>query len=287
MTDERNVQARPENKSPAPLTEDWDSGEGFEDITADEQLTPILRVLHYQCPQIDKADPAFILGATPGMIMNTATRELFDGTVGLDVVVCGRGYRYAEWIPRGTISASGGSFRGFRDPIHDPETAALIRKLQIQHKSRFMALPWENEKGEQVEFVETGELFVLFAPPPLTVGNARRAMLNFTSKSLAVWKSYNSKNMDWKNPKTGKPREIVAYRWRLSSHGTQNAKGKFFIWQLDLAPPAGSPVEALVHEQDLALWEMARASAQQFKQGQVRYTPEDQEDDSKDEVPDF
>src|SRR6266550_8093085 len=131
---------------------DWgdDAGVGAEDVGADEQLTPILRILHYQCPQIDEDDPGHVPGARPGMIYNIATHEVWDGKEGVDVVVCGRKKHYAEWIPR-IDGGGGGGFRGFHD-----KTEPLVQELLHKHGER-KPLPWVNDAGEDVQLIETGE----------------------------------------------------------------------------------------------------------------------------------
>jgi hypothetical protein len=271
-SDERSVQQRQASEL-AELEED--AGLGVEDVTAEEQLTPILRILHYQCPQIDPNDLGYVPNAKPGMLYNIATRETFDGNEGLDIIVCGRQRRYTEWLPRGS-ALGGGGFRGFHE-AREPIIFDLVRKY-----GQFAPLHWTNDKGEEVDLIETGELFVLYAPPPLTIENAHRAIVNFTSKSLSVYKSYISRHMQWQIPGQNKPRAVFAYRWRLTSKATSNAKGKFFVWALDLAPPAGSPTEALVRIQDPMLYQTAKASWETYQRGQVRYTPDEAVTDGED-----
>lgn len=250
---------------------DWgvDAGAGAEDVGADEQLTPILRVLHYQCPQIDEDDPGYVPGARPGNIFNIATQELWDGKEGLDVVVCGRKKHYGEWLPRG--DGGGGGFRGFHD-----QAEPIVQELLSRH-GQFKPLPWTNDAGEDVQLVETGEMFVLYSPPPLSHDNARRAILSFTSKSLATYKGYNTRHAEWRFPQADgsrRPGPVWAYRWRLRSLGTSNKLGKFFIWTLDLAPPANGPIEALIGRQDPELFLMAKESSEQYRRGNVRYKAE-------------
>jgi hypothetical protein len=263
------------------------AGLGAEDLGMDDQLTPLLRILHYQCPQIDRHDPKFIPGAAPGNICDVSSGQCWDGEeVGLDVVVCGVKRRYGEWIPRDGAGGGGGGFRGFHE-VEDP----TVQKLLFEH-GKFKPLPWVNGAGERVELVETGELFVLFAPPPLTYDNASRALVNFTSTSLAGWKQYNRLHSGWRFKQTDgsmKAGPVCAWRWRLRSQSTQNSQGRFFVWRMDLsskvANPDSGPLDNRVVEQEPALYEMALDSLHQYRSGQVSY--QQTEEVARDDAPPF
>ena len=74
---------------------------GFEDMGQDDLALPFLRILTNMSPEISSVD-----GAKPGMIYNSVTGELFDGTKGIQVIPCAYVRQYIEWAPRG--QGSGG-----------------------------------------------------------------------------------------------------------------------------------------------------------------------------------
>jgi hypothetical protein len=261
-------------------------GLGTEDLGARDQPTPLLRIVHYACPQTDENDAKFIYGAKPGMIMDVSVGEVWEGQrTGLDMVVCGTKRRYQEWIPRPDksgrpiVRVRSGNFRGFHE-VTDP----VIQRLVAQHGD-FKPLPWENADGETVSLTETGELFILFAPPPLTAANAQRAMVNFQSSSLKTWQMYNGRHgrARFAQP-NGKiaPAPLCFWRWRLRSQPEQNDQGKFFTWSIELASKVANPeidsyfLDNQVMVQDPELYEMAVASLKQYRTGAVReYRPDD------------
>ena len=214
------------------------AGYGTEGLGIDDQPTPLLRILHYQCPQIDRADPKFIHGAAPGMICDVSIGEVWEGQeTGLDIVVCGTKRRYQRWIPRPRpglqiVRQRSGNFRGFLE-TDDP----IVGPLLSRH-GKFAALPRSNEDGETEQLVETGELFVLFGPPPLTHEGAQRAMVNFQSTSLGTWKMYNRRHESFRFPQPGgsmRQGPLCFWRWRLRSQPVSNDQGKFFVWSIELA----------------------------------------------------
>jgi hypothetical protein len=277
-------------------------GLGTEELGIDDLPTPLLRILHYQCPQITRGDPKFINGAEPGNICDVSVNEAWEGeTIGLDIVVCGTKRRYQEWIPRPMqaqrdgrqiVRVRSGNFRGFHE-LNDP----VVGKLLTAH-NRFMALPWTNSDGETVNLIETGELFVMFAPPPLNAANAKRAMINFQSTSLRTWTTYNGRHGRAKFPQPN-GRSVAAplcfWRWRLRSQPAQNPQDpnqRYFVWSIELSSKVDDPnsgfLDNQVPVQDPELYEMALASLQQYRTGEVKeYKIDDDEVSVDPDAPPF
>jgi hypothetical protein len=265
-------------------------GLGTEDLGINDMPTPLLRILHYQCPQTTRGDPKFIHGAEPGMIADVSVGDAWEGQVtGLDMVVCGTKRRYQEWIPRPSqaqregrqiVRVRSGNFRGFHE-LNDP----VVGKLLATH-NRFMPLPWTNDDGETVNLIETGELFVLFAPPPLTAANAKRAMINFQSTSLRTWMAYNGRHGSARFPQPdghSQAAPLCFWRWRLRSQPAQNPQDptqRYFVWSIELSSKVDNPdtwfLDNQVMVQDPELYEMAVASMRQYRAGHVEeYKPDD------------
>jgi hypothetical protein len=153
-----------------------DAGAGTEDLRTEELLTPILRILQKGSPEVDPAMSEYNEDLRAGMIYNIATQEAYAGKTGIEMVVCARDYHYGMWVPRDL----GGGFRGMLRP-EDP----AVRQGLAKH-GKFKKLPHTTEEGEQVELVETIQLYVLYAEDHLTDHNAQRAIVAFTSSALPV-----------------------------------------------------------------------------------------------------
>ena len=54
----------------------------------------------------------------------------------------------------------------------------------------------EAARTAQVPLVETGQLYALYAPGPLTVDNAHRAIVSFTSTALRAYNDFVDRNME-------------------------------------------------------------------------------------------
>jgi hypothetical protein len=78
-----------------------DAHSGFEQMDQDDFALPFLRILTNMSPEIGEVD-----GASPGMIYNSVTGELFDGKKGVLVIPCTYIRQYIEWAPRGSGSGA-------------------------------------------------------------------------------------------------------------------------------------------------------------------------------------
>ena len=78
-----------------------DANAGSQNITQDDLALPFLKVLGQLSPEINKQNAKFIKGAEPGMIVNSVTKELYDGTKGIDVIPVHYQRQYVEWQDRG------------------------------------------------------------------------------------------------------------------------------------------------------------------------------------------
>lgn len=237
------------------------AGAGMEGITLEEQLTPFLRILQKGSPQVDPSAAEYMPDARPGMLLNTATGDLYPGQPGVEAIVCARDYHYGAWVPRD----SGGGFRGMLRP-EDP----IIGRLKAQH-GRFKKLPYVMD-GEAVELVETIQLYLIYAQEELNAFNGQRAIAAFASTALPVAQQYITKHNSWRyQDSQGKTvvAPIYQYKWRCSLVPQQNASGSWFNWKIDLLPIGAKPVDALVKRTD-PLYAEAEAFYQLYKTGAVK-----------------
>ena len=78
-----------------------DAGAGSQNMTQEDLALPFLKVLGQLSPEVNKHDAKFISGAEPGMIVNSVTKELHNGTKGINVIPVHYERQYVEWRDRG------------------------------------------------------------------------------------------------------------------------------------------------------------------------------------------
>jgi|TARA_A200000113_G_C8868567_1_gene355683 hypothetical protein len=80
--------------------------EGFDNVDSKSLALPFLKVLGQLSPQVTMGDSNFIEEARPGMIYNTVTDQLYDGSKGIRVIPCYYKLEYIEWRDRGQEGSS-------------------------------------------------------------------------------------------------------------------------------------------------------------------------------------
>lgn len=251
---------------------------GMEDLRQDEVQMPGLRIVQSNSPQLKRQEPEYNPDAKDGDILNTATGEVYPGEQGVEVVVFGRSYHYGMWLPR-NADGSGGGFRGMV-----PAASELVQGLLKEH-GRFKKLPWTNEADEDVELVETGQLYVYYGAPPLAAEAAQLAYVGMSSTMMPTYTRWATRHSGWKyRQPDGSMREakLHAYVWRLTTAYQSRGTQSWYIFKLDLAN--ARPLDSLTAKQDRALYGMAEEMFDKFAAGQVTAAPEERQP-GEDEVP--
>ena len=73
---------------------------GFDNVDSKSLALPFLKVLGQLSPQVTQGDAQFMPQARAGMIYNTVTDELYDGSQGILVIPCFYKLEYIEWKDR-------------------------------------------------------------------------------------------------------------------------------------------------------------------------------------------
>lgn len=71
-----------------------------EERTKDDYAIPFLRPLQSNSPQVNERDSAYVAGAKAGMLYDTVTEEIYDGTDGVYVIPIAYKRSFIEWKPR-------------------------------------------------------------------------------------------------------------------------------------------------------------------------------------------
>jgi len=102
--------------------------EGFENADAETFAIPFLRVLQSGSPAVKKSDQAaYIKGAEEGMLIDTVSKQLFDGEDGVTIVVVKFDRKFVEW-------KEGGGFVG----EHAVNSDIALRATRDPNSSRLL-----------------------------------------------------------------------------------------------------------------------------------------------------
>lgn len=260
-----------------------DAGAGLEDLSMDEQLIPFMSILQGLSPQINRTKPEYIDGAGLGMILNTATKEIYDvAKEPLPVIPCWREHQFTEWVPRDDMEfpdgsvvrgGGGGGFRGIHDPNAPEVVAAREHALKIGGRTAlFRPLKFHNnETNEDTVLIEQYNVGILYGWPVLDEYSVQRAMIAFTSTKISVYKAFTTTadKLQYMSPTLGRMQTapMWAHRWRLGVIAQTNKKGDFFNFSLRLE---AMPKEKSLVKRSEPLYAAGLEFYQQWKSGQAR-----------------
>lgn len=208
------------------------AGAGMDDIGQNEMLMPFIRIVQPTAGILKESSPGYNEAVRQGMMMNTATGEIYDRKVGFDFIPCWREQSYTEWVP---VDAGGG-FRGVWDH-NDPRANKLLAE-----QGAFKAL----KTPDGTELVETFTLYGVVVP--LNEDGTRReadaapAVIPFTSTQIKKYKQIITRL----TALVGRPPRfpMFAWVWRVTTVPESNKKGDYYGWQVHLAGNTSS--EALL-----------------------------------------
>lgn len=185
------------------------AGLGNSRDAADNSM-PFLSILQKGSPQVNKQDPAYIPKAEAGMLLNTATGQVWSGEDGVPVVPCGIQKAFVEWVPR----EKGGGYVATYP--HDP---GLPREMGAREDDR-RRLVLENGN----HLVET--LYTLALLPdgsPVVVGATSTAL-----KPMRDWMTTrNAQRLPG-----GRTAPAFAKTYRLKTLWQKNDSGDWYTWKV-------------------------------------------------------
>jgi len=153
-----------------------DANAGSQNMTQEDLALPFLKVLGQLSPEINKQNAKFINGAEPGMIVNSVTKELYDGKKGIDVIPVHYERQYVEWQDRGQ---SGNA------PVAIHKADSDIISTTTRDKSCKDRLP----NGNYIQ--KTAQHFVIISDGK----SAETALISMSSTQAKVSRKWNSMMM--------------------------------------------------------------------------------------------
>ena len=191
-----------------------DANAGSQNMTQEDLALPFLKVLGQLSPEVNKQNAKFINGAEPGMIVNSVTKELYDGKKGIDVIPVHYERQYVEWRDRGQTGNA---------PVAIHKADSDIVSTTTRDKSWKDRLP----NGNYLE--NTANHFViLMGTTPST------ALISMKSTQLKVSRKWNSMMMgiklQGKNGLFTPP--TYSHIYNLKTVQMSNDKGTWFGWDV-------------------------------------------------------
>ena len=226
-----------------------DANAGSQNMSQEDLALPFLKVLGQLSPEVNKRDGKYVEGASPGMILNTVTNEVFDGEKGIDVLPVFYKRQLVEWQDRGES-------KGAPVAIHD--ASSDIMSKTTRDKSYKDRLP----NGNYIENT-ANHFVVLLSKSPTT------ALISMKATQLKVSRKWNSMmmgiKMQGKNGLFTPP--TYSHIYKLKTVQMSNDKGTWFGWDVSMVGPI----------QDKAVYEIAKNFAESVSRGEVQAKHETEE----------
>ena len=202
------------------------SGGGFEGTTHEDFAMPFLNLLQALNPEVgaDGPDKA-IDGAKPGMLINSVTKELYDGKEGIVFVPVTTQHVYVEWKPRD----AGGGIVGRHEIDSDLVTACKKSAEQFGQ--------YKTDEGN--DLIETFYMVGYTLESEDATEPKDIVVVPFSSTKIKVYKRIMQMLRTYK----GRP-PLFANRLRITSVAEKNNKGSFF--NFDIKPVNGGVGPSLI-----------------------------------------
>ena len=226
-----------------------DANQGAENMSQDDLALPFLKVLGQLSPEINKVHAKYIKDAEPGMILNTVSGQLYDGSKGIDVLPVHYKRQLVEWQDRGAST-------GAPVAIHGAESDIMSKTTR--DKSYKDRLP----NGNYIE--NTANHFVI-----MLGSNPTSALISMKATQLKVSRKWNSMMMgiklQGKNGLFTPP--TYSHIYKLKTVQMSNDKGTWFGWEVSKVGPV----------KDQGVYGIAKSFAEQVGKGAVEVKHESQE----------
>jgi len=209
-------------KTDAPLPAnvfEEDAAKGLGNIGQQDLALPFLKILAQLSPEVNKRDGKYVEGAEAGMIYNSVTGELYNGTEGINVIPCFYKLEYLEWKDRG---------EGIGAPvaIYDSSSDVMSKtKPDASYKDR---LP----NGNYID--KTASHFVIIlGDSPST------ALISMKSTQLKISRKWNSmmSGLKLKGKNGLYTPASFSHIYRLKTTQMSNDKGTWFGWEVSKVGP--------------------------------------------------
>jgi hypothetical protein len=220
LNDKKEVATRQTGGAVANLNIEKFADEGFDNVDSKSLALPFLKILGQLSPQVTQGDSQFIQDARPGMIFNTVTNQLYDGTKGISVIPCFYKLEYIEWRDRGMEGSSA--------PVNIYSSDSDIMSKTTRDDKNKDRL----ENGNYVE--ETASHYVLVVEGEGVASTAMMTMKSTQRKKSKKWNSMMMSVREKKKDGTGyfKPAPFTQM-YTLKTVLEKNNLGSWYGWEIE------------------------------------------------------
>ena len=219
---------------------------GTENMSQEDLALPFLKVLSQLSPELENIE-----GAKAGMILNTVSSKIYDGTKGLLVLPCHYDRRFIEWQPRG---------QGTGAPVMVyPSTSDIMSKTF-------------RKAGDSKDYLESGNYIENTAQHYVLVidenNSTQPALIVMKSTQLKKSRKWNSMVMSTKSVRkdgTYFTPASFSHVYRLFTAKESNDKGTWYGWEVEKVGPCDNA----------AAYQEAKAFAQSVAKGDVQVKHQD------------
>ena len=248
-----NIVKKEEAGALAPNMFEADADKGSQNMGQDDLALPFLKVLGQLSPEVNERDGKHVEGAKPGMILNTVTKEIYDGTEGINVLPAHYERKLVEWQDRGDS-------KGAPVAIHNAESD--IMSQTTRDKSYKDRLP----NGNYIENTANHFVIVLGKSPST-------ALISMKATQLKITRAWNSGMMGLKlQGKNGMfTPPTYSHIYKLKTVQMSNDKGTWFGWDVKMVGPI----------EDKSVYDIAKSFAEKVGKGDVQVKHGTEESNTK------
>jgi hypothetical protein len=221
------------------------AGAGINELDSSDKSIPFLKIIEKGSPEMEEG-----IGAQPGMLINTATKKLYDS---VRFVPACREHAYVEWVP---VDNGGGLVASY------PSTAPI----SVWAKAQRGKVKLKNGN----DLVET---FYLFGTIDDGDGDVTPAVIAFTSTRIATYKTITNKAsalmLPGSNGRKFNP-PWFAHAWRIGTKKeTDDKKRTWFTFTADFDSPDKAAAGAILPA-DHPAFQMGVLLVQQKAEGTLK-----------------
>lgn len=254
-----------EQKTHLPAGFDASEMEGVEGAgtsgAAADNIVPFLALLQDNSPQVKKRDPAYVEGAEPGDVYNSATRELWKvgdpEAAPLVVIPCYFDQWIVEWVPRD----QGGGFIS-RHPLGNEPVEATLARLGKQvpdpRDSTGKKMIWRTDSGH--DLVHTRYHYCLHMTQS---GVILPVVIGFASTGHTQSRQWMTQ-MRQPLPGTSQVPPAWFRKYRVRNAEKKNDQGSWFVLDVNLHSvddDKGFVTDRVVRDMGRALYEGLKAGS--------------------------